>query len=263
MALILRDLHIPGDLATAWLLHSHAGIASAISGPVALRLQGWPIDGDDHLIVAPGPPRPIPQLTFRTLRRPSPSIADVRDAPPLVQRLDALADVLVARPERQAYDTLDHALQRRCITSEDVAQMAERRSGVGSRGQRRLRNLRARAASGSRSEAEQIMGALLRRSGGSWTANYAIRDRAGGVIAEIDFADVELRIAIEVDGRAFHSDRRSFERDRTRQNILALDGWLILRFTWERLSNEPQGVIKEVEVARRQATERRFRAEPA
>jgi len=107
------------------------------------------------------------------------------------------------------------------------------------------------------------MGALLRRSGGSWTANYAIRDRAGGVIAEIDFADVELRIAIEVDGRAFHSDRRSFERDRTRQNILALDGWLILRFTWERLSNEPQGVIKEVEVARRQATERRFRAEPA
>jgi len=94
------------------------------------------------------------------------------------------------------------------------------------------------------------MGLLLRRIGGDWLANHAVRDESGRVLAEIDFADPRLMIAIEVDGRAFHSDRRSFERDRERQNLLTLRGWVVLRFTWERLVNDPDGVIAEVEAVR-------------
>ena len=62
-------------------------------------------------------------------------------------------------------------------------------------------------------------------------------------VAEMDFAEKSLRIAIEVDGRAFHSDRRSFEHDRRRQNLLVLDGWLVLRFTWEQITRDPGGVV--------------------
>jgi hypothetical protein len=47
----------------------------------------------------------------------------------------------------------------------------------------------------------------------------------------IDFAFVQERIAIEVDGFAFHSSRDAFVDDRRRQNALELDGWLVLRFT--------------------------------
>ena len=87
---------------------------------------------------------------------------------------------------------------------------------------------------------------LLARSSGSWIPNYTVRDEHGRILAEIDFADPELKIAIEVDGRAFHSDRRSFERDRERQNMLVTRGWIVLRFTWERLVNDPEGVLAEV-----------------
>jgi len=90
------------------------------------------------------------------------------------------------------------------------------------------------------------MGALLRRTRGNWIANYAVRDEHGRVLAEIDFADPHLMIAVEVDGRAFHSDRRSFERDRKRQNMLTLRGWTVLRFTWERIVSDPAGVMAEV-----------------
>ena len=44
------------------------------------------------------------------------------------------------------------------------------------------------------------------------------------------------RLAVEIDGREFHSDRKLFETDRWRQNALVLDGWRVLRFTWRMIS---------------------------
>ncbi|MEK9736460.1 MAG: DUF559 domain-containing protein, partial [Candidatus Nanopelagicales bacterium] len=82
-----------------------------------------------------------------------------------------------------------------------------------------------------------------------WTSNFPVYDDDGRVAAEIDFAHEGLRIAIEVDGRAFHSDRQSFERDRARQNLLVLHGWLILRFTWEQITERPDEVIAAVHAA--------------
>ena len=64
------------------------------------------------------------------------------------------------------------------------------------------------------------------------------------MVAEIDFAHLGLHIAIEVDGRAFHSDRRSFERDRSRQNTLVVGGWLVLRFTWEQITERPDEAVE-------------------
>ena len=52
-------------------------------------------------------------------------------------------------------------------------------------------------------------------------------------MARIDVAFREQRIAIEVDGFAYHSDRARFQRDRSRQNLLVGLGWTVLRFTWD------------------------------
>lgn len=93
------------------------------------------------------------------------------------------------------------------------------------------------------------MGLLLTGAPGHWIANYPILGEHGQVLAEIDFADPLLKIAIEVDGRAFHSDRQSFERDRERQNMLVVLGWVVLRFTWERIVNDPEGVLAEIATA--------------
>jgi len=51
-------------------------------------------------------------------------------------------------------------------------------------------------------------------------------------VARLDFAYPQQRVAIELDGAAFHSDPASFRRDRERQNRIVLTGWKVLRFTW-------------------------------
>ena len=50
-------------------------------------------------------------------------------------------------------------------------------------------------------------------------------------VGRVDFAYPEARIAIELDGYEYHSDRDSFQKDRTRSNRLLLGEWLLLRYT--------------------------------
>lgn len=78
----------------------------------------------------------------------------------------------------------------------------------------------------------------------------------GHLLAEIDLAYPDLRIAIELDG-SVHRERAVFERDRPRQNRIVLEGWIVLRFTWADVTERPDEVIAAVrgaiELARRAA----------
>jgi hypothetical protein len=230
------------DTALSWILRWTYGSRARISGALALRRESWRLPCEVYIVVLSDKPRA--QLAGVTvLRRPeseSSVVADLR----FVSAREALVDCLTVLPAREAANLLDAALQKRYVRSEMVAQDLAVRLGRGRRNASGLRELIARATSGSRSEAEQRMARLLRSSAtGPWVPNHPVRDTAGRVVAEIDFAHVGLRIAIEVDGRAFHSDRLSFERDRWRQNALTVGGWLVLRFTWEQLTERPEEVI--------------------
>ena len=100
------------------------------------------------------------------------------------------------------------------------------------------------ASDGARSEAERLLIRLLRAAKISgWRANYPV---CGYVI---DVAFPQQKVAIEVDGWAFHNDRTAFQHDRTRQNRISLNGWKVLRFTWLDLNEYPQRVIAEIAAA--------------
>lgn len=71
-------------------------------------------------------------------------------------------------------------------------------------------------------------------------------------VAEVDLAYPELRIAIELDG-AVHRDKEVWERDQPRQNDLLLNGWIVLRFSWDRYVKRPTSIVAEVRAARRVA----------
>jgi very-short-patch-repair endonuclease len=58
----------------------------------------------------------------------------------------------------------------------------------------------------------------------------------------LDFAYPERRLAIELDGYAFHSSPERFRADRERQNLVSLAGWLVLRFTWHDITQRPVSV---------------------
>lgn len=73
-----------------------------------------------------------------------------------------------------------------------------------------------------------------------WTANY----RLLGYVVDVAFP--RCKVAIEVDGLAFHSDAEAFQKDRTRQNAITLVGWHVLRFTWLDIVEYPERVIAEI-----------------
>ena len=108
----------------------------------------------------------------------------------------------------------------------------------GRHGAPRARRLLQAASTGARSEAERLFGRLLDRAGiTGWKANYPV---AG---YEVDYAFVGPKVAVEIDGLAFHSDADDFHQDRKRQNAIALAGWQVLRFTWLDLTEYPDRVI--------------------
>ncbi len=76
-----------------------------------------------------------------------------------------------------------------------------------------------------------------------------LRVVVGGRRFRLDLAYVEQRLAIESDGFAVHGTRHEFERDRERQNLLVLDGWRILRFTWRQVCEQPDVVADVVRSA--------------
>lgn len=100
------------------------------------------------------------------------------------------------------------------------------------------------ADGGAHSEAERLLIKLLRDAKiTGWKANQRIGRW------EVDVVVASARVAIEVDGLAFHTESDDFERDRVKQNELSLMGWQVLRFTWLDLTEHPDRVIAEIRTA--------------
>jgi len=100
------------------------------------------------------------------------------------------------------------------------------------------------ASGGAHSEAERLLVKLLQEARMTgWQANY----RLGRY--KIDIAFVRAKVAIEVDGWAFHVGQEDFQHDRERQNTIALQGWQVLRFTWLDLTEYPQRVLATIRSA--------------
>ncbi len=60
---------------------------------------------------------------------------------------------------------------------------------------------------------------------------------------EIDFLWREERLAVEIDGYAFHADRAAFEADRRRDADLAARGTHVMRITWRQITTEPEATL--------------------
>lgn len=70
-----------------------------------------------------------------------------------------------------------------------------------------------------------------------------------GLIGYIDIAFTQERVAIEIDGFAWHSSPDRFQSDRDRQNRLVNAGWTVLRFTWENIHNNPGAMVERIRSA--------------
>lgn len=120
------------------------------------------------------------------------------------------------------------------------------RLGTGRHGAALALRLLVLAGGGARSEAERTAHRRLRDAGfRGWTADHEVVLRGFG-LAVLDLAFVDRRIAVEIDGWAFHRDLRAFLRDARRQNALVLDGWIVVRTNWYELREDPDRFVRNV-----------------
>ena len=98
------------------------------------------------------------------------------------------------------------------------------------------------AADRAESTAERLLVAILRGAGiGGWVLGHPFGPW------RIDLAFPEQKVAVEVDGWAWHVDADRFRADRRKQNALVRAGWDPLRFTWHDLDRRPTAVLDEIE----------------
>lgn len=145
--------------------------------------------------------------------------------------LDASVDIGVS--------VMDSALLRKQVTLGELIDTQKRNAGR--RGSRCCHAMLSAMSGGARSEAERLVVDILTAASISgWTANHQVL----GYLVDVAFP--ELRIAIEIDGFAFHSDAHAFRRDRKRQNDLVAEGWTVLRFTWHDVTEQPDDVLARI-----------------
>lgn len=178
------------------------------------------------------------------LRRRDLAPKDIVERNGLLVTAFPLTVIEAAVRQRGGAKLMDGALQRHVELTQLWRAHVRNKGRHGSPAARRL--LQA-AEDGARSEAERILVKLLQDAGFTgWTTNYPV----GGYKVDVGF--VNEKVALEVDGWAFHSDQEVFQIDRKRQNAIALLGWTVLRFTWLDLTEYPQRVIAEIARALRQ-----------
>jgi very-short-patch-repair endonuclease len=221
-----------------------------LSHEAGLVLWGFPD-------VAPSPPLHVSVASCVQLRVPGirlhrravePQHCTVRYGIPVTTRDRAVVDCALAWPRPRAADLLDRALRERWVTLDILA--AHVREARGRHGVPQLRELVADAWRGTRSEAERALARILDRAGiRGWRTNQPMT-LPDGTAVEIDVWFPEQRLAVEVDGLAWHVTPERFRGDRVRQNRLVLAGITVLRFTWADLTTAPDRVAVTVERAR-------------
>jgi hypothetical protein len=103
-------------------------------------------------------------------------------------------------------------------------------------------------AGGCQSELE-IWGVLQVLPGPPAVPRYVQQHRVvlpNGRWVDLDAAYVEARVAVELDGAAFHGSREARERDLRKDTALAAAGWIVLRFSYARLLADPDGCRQEI-----------------
>ncbi len=209
---------------------------AVLTGAAAARASFWPTAPLSVITVAV-PKRTAAQPGFVFSRRPIPPelIAEVDGL-----RLTAPALTAVDLATFDSSDAIDVALRSRFATLDGMHDALRLTAGRARNNERRAVLVDSRDEPWS--APERTAHRLLRSAGViGWKSNLPVL--AGGRRYFIDIAFKDRRLAIEIDGRIHQLDPALFQSDRIRQNDLVLEGWRVLRFTWQMIEDQPDRFI--------------------
>ncbi|MCA1831729.1 MAG: type IV toxin-antitoxin system AbiEi family antitoxin domain-containing protein [Actinomycetota bacterium] len=159
-----------------------------------------------------------------------------------------LIDVTGSIPPLKLEIATDDALRRRLTSLKRLRRRLDALGGSGRPGTRTLRGvLDERNATGiPQSPLETRTLATIRAAGIALPiCQYEVQHN-GTLLAVLDFAWPSRMVAVEADGYAVHSDKRSFENDRRRHRILTALGWRVVSVTSKDLDMSQGSVAAQI-----------------
>jgi very-short-patch-repair endonuclease len=193
--------------------------------------------------------KPPPELVLHVL--PSLERCDVSkvDGIPATNVSRTLIDLGAVVGIEAVEAALDDALRRRLTSLPRVTSRLAEVGGNGRRGVGVLRKLLAErdpALAVPESVLEARLVHLLRRANlPEPTRQYEVRER-GKLLARVDLAYPDCRLAIEADGYRYHSGRAAWQRDLKRRNVLTSRGWRVIHVTWADVTVDGNGIVSEI-----------------
>ena len=252
---------------TAHLARIHRGVylVGVVAPPYARELAACLACGPEAVIshrsaaalwqIVKGRARPVVEVTIPGGYRRRPGLTVYRIGTLLPDEVTRLRGVPITSVARTLYDlsvsltsrplerAVAEAIALGLTTLAEVRAMAARQTGR--RGAGRLGAVIGLGEPRrTRSEAEERFLGLVGRGG---IRSPAVNTRVAG--REIDFYWPAQRLAVEVDGFAYHASPRAFERDRRRDAELAALGVRVVRVTWRQISEESRAVLRRLKGA--------------
>ena len=209
---------------------SHTSAALAHGWAVALTPELPHVTLSKHRVLAPGRAEGV------ALHRAELGPDDAADG--VTTRERTLLDCLRGASDADALAVADSALRDGFPRARLLA-IARDARGPGSARARRLAALAdARSANGFESALRSI---AVTVPGLSVRPQVSIRC-CGSFLGRPDLVDEELEILLEADSFEWHGRREALARDTRRYNAFVVHGWLVLRFAWEDVMFDPEGV---------------------
>ena len=247
---------LPGLATRADVLLRAAGahFGAIVSHRSAARMHGLKPVGKSPLEVT---------VTHRgTNRFPGVLVHQTTDLIP--DHVTVIGGTQVTNPERTVIDLaqvvslerlariLDNALASSLVDVSSLANMCAALSRKGKTGMSKLKPLVAQRTGkpvAETSELEAHMSTLIERAGLPKPVKEFKAPWLRPIAGRVDFAFIEQKVLVECDGRRWHTKFDAFEVDRRRDNAAQLAGWIVLRFTWRMVVDNPMEVVAEVREA--------------
>jgi very-short-patch-repair endonuclease len=223
-----------------------AGTGSYLSclGAAVLRRLAVPLGTPIHVSI-PANRYIAPRAGFRAHR-------DAAEVPP--SRYRGLPSVSLETALVQAFGCVDELDVRRSLVIDSVREgfvsvpRVLDALAAGTRRRSELLDLLT-VCEGSQSEAEIAMLVRVIRAARLPEPSRQLPVSVDRRSYRLDLAYAEARVAIEVDGKAWHFNARQRNHDIRRDAELATQGWLTLRFTYEQIKDDPQWVVRCISAA--------------
>jgi hypothetical protein len=227
---------------------------AAISAGSALRRWRLPVPADEriHVIVSrtSRPRSRHPELVVHRTKLPTAS-TDV-DGVPTQLREDAIAWAWTELRGAARRAPAITAVRQGEISTQRLRLIAKR--AIRMKGRRQLLDLTDLLDAGCESELEIWGYGHVFDEPDLRDANRQLRLRVGTRRYRLDMAFEAEKLAVELDGRAYHSSDEQRERDIARDVALATLGWQTIRLSHHRLTTDPEGCrrdVRRVRAARR------------